>query len=56
MATAEGVRIHARLRGADRLLWLDGTNAQLARRLLPESQWAFHGWSGSPTITELSVL
>ena len=60
MATAEGVLIHARLRGADGsdrlLLWLDATNAQLARRLLPEGAWTLHGWYGSPTIAELSAL
>jgi uncharacterized protein YciI len=53
----EGVLIAGRLQDAgttDRLLlWLDAPNPALAARLLPEGDWTFHGWYGSPTLEDL---
>lgn len=57
VASIDGVLIHGRLSGAESpdrlLLWLDAPNPKAAFGLLPEGEWTFHGWYGSPTVAEL---
>ncbi len=57
---AEGVLIAGTLtnpRGQQRVFaWLDAPNAPLAAGLLPEADWTFHGWYGSPTLELLPGL
>lgn len=60
VAHAPGVLIAGTLanaRGQRRVfLWLDAPNPQLAARTLPEADWTFHGWYGSPTVAQLPGL
>jgi uncharacterized protein YciI len=57
---APGVLIAGTLtnsRGQERVfLWLDAPNPQLAAGTLPEADWTYHGWYGSPTVARLPGL
>ncbi len=60
LGSTEGVLIRATLSGVDGsqriLVWLDATSPQLAAQMLPEGDWTYHGWYGSPTVAELVGL